>query len=322
MTGNVQRLRPFRVTLALVGLFLLTGCATTASRGRADSTEAQPPSTEQSLAAGDEAARRGDFERALAYYLRAVGAEPTVEGWIRIGAVSTRLGNSERALHAYLQVVTLEPNRADALEGAGLEHMALGDAAAAREHLARAVDIDPQRWRSHNALGILADQAEDHGSAIAHYETALDLNPRSPMLLNNLGYSRHLSGDLDQAARDFYAATQADPSYKPAWSNLALVYAHRGLYSEAVQTLLKIEDKPTAYNDIGYVAFQRGDLPESEMLLSEAVRLSPVYYETANKNLESVRARMRGQTDASPALGKPFPDLISGSLTAAGRDGS
>jgi Flp pilus assembly protein TadD len=278
----------------LAGLLLsIGGCASTGG-SRAASTEALL-TPQAAIAAGDEAARREDFERALAHYLRAVSTEETVEGWLRVGAVCTKLGHSERALQAYLRVVALDPLHAEALEGAGLEYMALRNDAAARDHLTRVVELDPRRWRSHNALGVLADRAEDHTAAIAHYEAALEVNPQSPMLLNNLGYSRYLSGDLDQAARDIYAATRLNQNYKPAWSNLAMVYAHRGWYADAVGILARSTDKATAYNDIGYIAYRRGDLVESEQLLNEAVRLSPTYYETAYRNLESVRIKLRSQ---------------------------
>jgi Flp pilus assembly protein TadD len=288
--------------LVLAALLLsIGGCASTG--GSTASTEALL-SPQAAIAAGDEAARREDFERALAHYLRAVSTEETVEGWLRVGAVCTRLGYSERALQAYLKVVALDPLHVEALEGAGLEYVALGNVAAAREQLARVVGLDGRRWRSHNALGVLADRAEDHTAAIAHYEAALGVNPQSPMLLNNLGYSRYLSGDLDQSARDFYAATRLNQNYKPAWSNLAMVYAHQGWYADAVGILARATDKATAYNDIGYIAYRRGDLVESEQLLSEAVRLSPTYYETAYRNLESVRIKLRsqGQTEVASTV--------------------
>jgi len=121
------------------------------------------------------------------------------------------------------------------------------------------------------------------------------INSTSPMILNNVGYSRYLSGDLEQAARDFYRATGLRTDYAPAWSNLGVVYARQGWYADAVNILSRATDKATAYNDVGYLALQNGDLADAEQLLSEAVRLSPMYYEAANGNLDVVRARMRSE---------------------------
>jgi Flp pilus assembly protein TadD len=284
-----------------LGALLLSGCASTGG-ARAPDPAAAVMSPEMSLAAGDAAARKGDFERALVYYVEAVSAEETPDGWLRVGAACTRLGQTERALTAYLKVIELDPEQVDAHEEAGLAYLSRGDAEAARAHLSRALALDARRWRAENALGILDDQAEDHASAIAHYQAALELNPASPMLRNNLGFSKYLTGNLEGAEADFRIATTLDADYKPAWSNLALVYADRGSYSQAVSLLAKVSEKPTAYNDVGYMALQRGDLLEAERLLSEAVRLSPAYYKTAYENLEAVRSRMRGEREATAVV--------------------
>ncbi len=307
-----------RASLPVVAMAVLavTGCAATGGANKGASASESVPSVAQTLATGDDAARRGDFERALAYYMQAVNVEQTAEIWMRIGAASSRLSNSQRARDAFLKVLELEPTWTEALEGAGLESVELGDTASARDYLNRTLQADPQRWRSHNALGTLDDEAGNHGAAIAHYTAALEINPESPVVLNNLGYSRYLLEDLDQAARDLYAATRLDPKHERAWANLALVYAHKGWYADAVQALGKVADEAAAHNDIGYVAFQRGDLEDAATLLEEAVRLSPVYFEMANKNLAAVRARMGGSVRALSTHDAEIDDLMSGNATS------
>jgi Flp pilus assembly protein TadD len=216
-----------------------------------------------------------------------------------------------------LKVIELDPLQAAAHEGAGLEHLALGDDASARERLSRALELDSQLWRAHNGLGILADRAGDPAAAIDHYTAAMAINPESPMLLNNIGYSRYLAGDLDQAARDFYAATQLRADYDAAWANLGMVYAQRRWYSEAVRVLSRTMDKAKAHNDVGYIAYRNGDLQESERLLREAVRLSPTYYQAAQQTLELVRAELRGESANAPQ-----PGAVTGSNWSPGAAGS
>lgn len=307
-----------RALLSVVVMIVLsvTGCAATGGANKDASASEGVPSVAQSLASGDEAARRGDFERALVYYMQALNVEQTAEIWFRIGAASSRLENSQRARDAFLRVVELEPTWTEALEGVGLESLELGDTASARDYLNRTLQADSRRWRAHNALGILDDEAGNHEAAIAHYTAALEINPESPHVLNNLGYSRYLLKDLDQAARDLYAATQLDPKHDRAWANLALVYAHKGWYADAVQTLAKVAEESAAYNDIGYVAYQRGDLEAAAELLEEAVRLSPVYFETANRNLGAVRARMGGSVRSFSTHDAEINDLISSNTTS------
>ena len=287
---------PFLASFVVIGVGL-SGCATNPSSSFAAADTDNPASAEEFVRAGDNAARGGDYESALTHYLLAINAQetPDSEVWFRIAAVCTHTGKTGQALQAYLQVVALNPEHAGGQEGAGLEYMALQAMDQARDHLVAAVTLEPRRWRAHNALGILADREADYTGAIDHYEAALAINSISPMILNNVGYSRYLSGDLDQAARDFYRATELRADYAPAWSNLGLVYARQGWYADAVNILSRSMDKATAYNDAGYIALRNGDLADAEQLLSEAVRLSPTYYEAAYGNLDVVRARMRSE---------------------------
>jgi len=275
---------------------IVSGCATTGTLSEEEMAAAALLEAEQTMEAGDAAARRGDFEQALVLYLKAVSAEETSERWFRIGAICTRLDRTNRAIQSYLRAIELDPMHAGAREAVGLEYLDLEDEDAARTHLTAALELEPDRWRAHNGLGVLADRRQDYAAAIEHYEAALATNAESPMLLNNMGYSRYLAGDLDQAARDFFRATELNADYAPAWGNLGLIYARRAWYTDALSILIRVRDLPVAYNDVGSIALRNGDVVEAEQLLSEAVRLSPTYYEVAHRNLELARARMGRQT--------------------------
>lgn len=287
----------------MLSLFV-AGCATTPVPTEEELAQAALIAAEEAVRAGDEAARRGDYEEALAQYLMAIGTEETPERWFRVGAVCSALDRTERAIQSYLRVIELEPTHARAHEGLGLEYLDLHDDESARTHLTRAVELENERWRAHNGLGVLADRAQEYSVAISHYEAALATNAESPMLINNMGYSRYLAGDLDQAARDFYRATELNADYSPAWANLGLIYARRAWYADALSILSRVRDAPVAYNDVGFIALRNGDLVEAEQLLSEAVRRSPAFYEAAFRNLEHARARLgREPMPTDPGVG-------------------
>ncbi|MGI9319060.1 MAG: tetratricopeptide repeat protein, partial [bacterium] len=118
------------------------------------------------------------------------------------------------------------------------------------------------------------------------------VNPRSAMILTNLGYSYYLSGQYVPARREFQKATMAQPGYVPAISNLGLLYARQGEYDKAIQRFKTVMETHQAYNDVGYIAFGNGDLEQAADMLAEAIRLSPKYYEVAQKNLAAVQKEM------------------------------
>jgi tetratricopeptide (TPR) repeat protein len=244
---------------------------------------------EQIIQAGDLAARQGEAERALFIYMQALELEESPDTWYRIGRVHNHLGQKSLAWQAYASALKLDKDHAASHEELGLLYMAVSQPDSAKLHLERAAELDDQRWRSYNALGVMGDARRDYATAIAHYSAALAANPGSAMLLNNLGYSHYLAGNLTDAEKHFRIAMGADKSYKPAVANLGLVQARRRDYESAVRTLEKVLKESQAYNDVGYIAYRNDDLEEAAWLLTEAIRISPTYYETARDNLKQVR---------------------------------
>lgn len=286
--------------LALLCAALALGGCAAGGASREDSPAAQKAEKIKQLPAeimkaGDEAARAGEFDRAASLYMQAVELEPSADLWHRLGFIYGRLDKKPLAAQAYASALQIDENHAGAHEDLGLLLIDMKRKEPARLHFQRAVQLDAQRWRSHNALGVLADASGDFVNAFAHYEAALAVNPNSPMLLNNLGYSHYLAGDLD-GARDYYQrALSVRPDYRPALSNVALLHARQRKYEQALELMLKIAEKNRAFNDIGYVAMQNGDLDIAESMLREAIRLSPSYYRLAHENLARVEEAQRAR---------------------------
>ena len=258
---------------------------------------------EEIVRAGDAAAANGESERALFIYNQALLLDESAATWHRIGEVYWQLGQNAQAWRAFANSLQKDPDYAKAHEEIGLLHLAMKQQEPAKAHLKRAIELDPASWRAQNALGVLADVEKDYISAINYYNAALEANPDSAMLLNNLGYSYYLAGNLAQAEAHLRIAVGLDPDYKPAVANLGLSHARRGDYDEAVEILRGVVEQSQAYNDVGFIAYHNGDLEDAAWLLTEAIRISPRYYETARQNLRRVRqaiakAKDENSTDA------------------------
>jgi uncharacterized protein YgiM (DUF1202 family) len=121
------------------------------------------------------------------------------------------------------------------------------------------------------------------------------------MLMTNIGYSYYLAGDMERASAWFGRALLVDAEFAPAVKNLALLYARQGWYDQAVKTFSKVTGQAQAYNDVGYVAMRQGDYEQAHELLTEAIRLSPVYYQKAYDNLATLKKQMDAAGTATPA---------------------
>ena len=199
---------------------------------------------------------------------------------------------------AYRWALKADARHAGALTGLGILLTKKRQYAEARTMLEEAMRINPEQPRAQNALGVLADLQRDYPQAQRHYEAALAVAGNSAEIWNNLGYSRYLSGNRAGAIAAFNEALKNNPKYERAWRNLALVYAREGDYRKALDALSKVEDAPKAYNDVGYVAMVSGRLNVAGALFSDAVQMSPEYYELAESNLKRLQTIKRGGTVA------------------------
>jgi len=314
----VNTLNYFRAATTLTGAMmsfvLLSGCAgqaavsaeADAARGDQEAasqlydgqpavvhaTEYPVASADEGIARGDAAWRAGKLDLAVYLYVQSLAYDATAaEPFLKIGAIHERQGNEALAERAFEFALERDPDNAGANERLGLLYLRSGRNDEARARLERAIAIDSDRWQSHNGLGIVADRSDDFTSAIAHYDTALVLAPGTASVINNRGYSRYLDDDLAGAEADFRQAIALGAA-PGTWTNLGKVLARQARYADALESLLKEMHVSAAYNLIGEIAMEAGDLVAAQEQFTEAIRASPRHYQAARDNLALAEARI------------------------------
>jgi Flp pilus assembly protein TadD len=207
--------------------------------------------------------------------------------------------NLDAAEKAFAALADQPAVAARAEQGLGIALLLKGQGEAAALALQRAVDLDPAQWRAWNGIGLLRDRAGRWEEAVTAYDHALTLKPESPMLYNNRGFSHLLSRNPKAAIADFDRALQLDPRLEPARENLRLAFAWTGQYERALLGVSR-RDIGRAFNNIGFVALLRGDLPTAESYLLRSMEADAHFNKVANRNLEylrSLRAINDGKTE-------------------------
>jgi Flp pilus assembly protein TadD len=249
-------------------------------------------SAAEGIARGDEAWSQGKLDLAVYLYVQSLAFDATTAmPFLKIGAIHERQGNRALAEKAFALALERDPDNAAANERLGLLGLQSQKYEAARALFEHAIAIDPDRWQSHNGLGVVADRRGDFIAAIGHYDTAHVLEPRAANIVNNRGYSRYLAGDLASAESDFRLAISLGAA-PGTWTNLGRAQAARGNYSDALDSLLREADLATAYNVLGMVTMERGDLDTAKRYFSDAITTSPRYFQAAHDNLARVNERL------------------------------
>lgn len=290
--------------VALGVLLLLQACASAPANDRSSAvagelsddsldvlfaTEFPVASKQEALAKAALAYRDRELNKAQFYLVRALKFDVTdTDVLVQIGNLHIAQGNGVLAARAFNFALQQQPDNAQALEGLGLLHFRAGDNKRAQDLLDQAIATNDGLWRAHNILGVLADQRSEFHVALAHYDRALELNPKSDSVMINRGYSRYLNEEYREAALDFYDVATRSGNPK-AWKNLGLVYARQGWYTSALETYLEVLNSAEAHNEIGAIAMENGDREAALQYLEEAIRQSPTYFASAEKNLSELR---------------------------------
>ena len=256
-------------------------------------TEFPVASAAEGLARGDAAWRQGKLDLAVYLYVQSLAYDTTsAQPFLKIAAIHERLGNRALAMKAFGLALEREPENAGANERLGLLYLEARQDEPAENMLHAAIRLDPRRWRAYNGLGLLADRRGEYASAEQHYDRAHLLQPDNASIINNRGYSHYLAGKLDAAEGDLrYAAQLGAPN--GTWTNLGRVLAKKGRYDEALESLLKESDTAHAYNVLGEMARDGGDLQLARQYFSDAISAAPRFYQEAQDNLAEVDERLK-----------------------------
>jgi Flp pilus assembly protein TadD len=257
-----------------------------------------------------EAAANGDFKRAGQFYAQLVGSQKgTPEQILRykigLADANRRLGNNEAALAQFEELYQQNAGNLDIAEGRGLSLMASGKISDAGRAFSEVLEKDPKRWRTLNAVGILFVTKNMVPEAIAYYTEALASSPDNPAVLNNVGLSYAIDRQfergiqaLDQASR----LAKSPAQRKQIDLNLAMVTGVSGDIETAREIASKYLEGPALDNNLGLYAHLAKDDALAKSYLNMALSQSPVYYERAWENLDTINDAGRSDSpDAKPA---------------------
>lgn len=311
-------MKHFPYALLLATILSLSACGTIAGQQwlEPDTTFSKLPQpdvkgvndTQEAMA--KEAAANGDFTRAGQFYAQLVGSqkgspEQVLRYKIGLADANRRLGGTEAALAQFEELYQQNPGNLDIAEGRGLSLMAAGKISDAGRAFSEVLAKDPKRWRTLNAVGILFVTKNMVPEAIAYYTEALASSPDNSAVLNNVGLSYAIDRQfergiqaLDQASRIAKSPSQR----KQIDLNLAMVTGVSGDIETARDIASKYLEGAALDNNLGLYAHLAKDDALAKSYLNMALSQSPVYYERAWENLDTINDAGRSDsTDAKPA---------------------
>jgi len=178
------------------------------------------------------------------------------------------------------------PQSASVLVQSGLLAAQQKKAAAARAQFTRALELDPASVEAQAGLVAVDLDARDFAAAKARVDRLTADGNVTPALLLLAARSYRVSHDLDAAQRFLARAVEMDPTFLPAYSLMAQMYARQGKLDEARQQfdrLAEHQSKPVAALTASGMLFEaQGKIPEARARYERAVGADPKASVAAN----------------------------------------
>ena len=267
---------------------LLAGCS--AAGDEPPQVQAPPAVSPEVIAVAEKAVADGRYADAKLMLERVLLSDPAnPRARLAMAEIQLAFRNLDMAEQSFASLAEMPEVAARAEQGRGITLLMKGQEQASELSLRRAVDLDPALWRAWNGIGMLHDRAGRWDQAVEAYDRALALNADSAMLYNNRGFSHLLRRAPEAAIADFDRALQLVPQLEAARENLRLAFAWTGQYERALLGVSR-KDIGRAFNNIGFVALLRGDLPAAESYLLRSMEADARFNKVANRNLEYLRS--------------------------------
>ncbi len=174
--------------------------------------------------------QRGEYDRAIELYKRAIGIQPnTALFYNNMGNAYGLKGQRQEALDAIRKALALKPNYPEAHMNLGLALEAVGDSQNAKTEHEKALALKPNYVDAMTALALLKMKDKDMAGAIALLQKATATRPEFTEAHINLGVAYNDTGRYAEGAEAFKKAIEVGgkyPNIYVAHYNLGVSYSN------------------------------------------------------------------------------------------------
>jgi tetratricopeptide (TPR) repeat protein len=209
-----------------------------------DLIEHAPADAEAWFMLGTAEGRLGNIPAAEMAMNKALDIDPNLaEGWLGMGQVLEARGRRDDATKNYLHAISLKPKLAEAHAGLGRIYRATARLQQASDHFQRAIELGLKQPK------VLIDYADVlHGmarfkEAMSIYRELAAASPGDAELLYRMGRIHIDLSELDQAQRNFHAASEADPEHVGACVGEITVLRMQKQFDSALAKVLPLFER-------------------------------------------------------------------------------
>jgi len=248
------------------------------------SVEADPADTTAALVLAERHLQAKEPVRAEEVLRRLVQGDPAnARAWLLRSRAEFEQGKMAAA-YASLNVAMPSLDRsAEAHWRMGLLLERRGDEARAETELRRSIALDPDHAPAHLELARWAFAERHYGEALRQLDRVIRRDPTNAEALEALSLAHRSLGHLDQAEQYAHEAVRLAPHSANAWQALGAVLKDRATPADlaraepAFRQAVRLDPASSDLHDqLGQIAFSRGDYAGAAAELQRAIDLQPL----------------------------------------------
>jgi tetratricopeptide (TPR) repeat protein len=247
--------------------------------------------------------QRGSPDEAMALWRDGVRRSGDRGLRLQLASLLLERDYAEEAVQHFQEVDRQEPNNPAVLMNLGNALTALGRRDEARSLYRRVIVLAPQMSQPYAHLGLLDEAEARWGSALAWFDEAARQQPADPGHGCHAATALHEMGRTDEAVARVREVIRIYPEHAPAYNTLGYLLQDRGelpaaraAYQHAIQ--LK-PDYADAFRGLGLLLLESGETGQALTALREALRHDPDHPEALGDLGVALRERLAAEEEAA-----------------------
>ncbi len=279
-------------------------------------TQALAAEAQQIFAQAKSYHNRGDYDRAIADYNRAIELDPQNALYWDSRSTSYHLkGDFDPAIADTSRAIELDPQNAKYWDSRSTSYHQKRDYDRAIADTSRAIELDPQNAAYWYSRGLSCHEKRDYDRAIADKSRAIELGPQNALYWQQRGVSYHAKRDYDRAIADKNRAIELDPQNAGYWYSRGVSYHEKRDYDRAIadkNRAIELDPQNAAYWDSRSTSYHlKGDYDPAIADTSRAIELDPQnakYYHSRSLSYRARGDNTRADADAAKARSLGYKD--------------
>jgi tetratricopeptide (TPR) repeat protein len=258
----------------------------------------EPKGFAENVALGDAAWQAQDLDRAIYYYVQAMGESPHDAATLaKMGAIEDGRGNAALAETAFEMAHSADPKEPRIAERLARLYLQRGNVDGAAQIYTQVLALDAHRTRALDGMGEVYLARSDYVQSIGYFDQALAAEkPDRSAVLTHRGRAKLRLNDLTGAEADLRAALTISPR-EDTWRYLGDLQVLRGDTGAALDSLLNVMDTAQAFNEMGVVFMSLKNYSDAQEYFSKAIEASAVWFDEAQRNLAQANEHLKKTTD-------------------------